>query len=119
MSLLGNHEMMNLMGDLRYVTLENYASFGDSNSEQRQKSAYQQYMKWRDSHAAALAELPQPMEITEAEWMARHPLGFVEHAEAFGPERDLWQVGARTRCSGRNWRHRFSCMGESIPVWLT
>jgi hypothetical protein len=30
-SLLGNHEMMNLMGDLRYVTAENYASFADSN----------------------------------------------------------------------------------------
>jgi Calcineurin-like phosphoesterase len=84
-SLLGNHEMMNLMGDLRYVTVENYASFGDSNSEQRQKAAYQQYLKWRSSHAQLLAELPQPMEITEAEWMARHPLGFVEHADAFGP----------------------------------
>jgi hypothetical protein len=82
-SLLGNHEMMNLMGDLRYVTVENYASFGDSNSEQRQKAAYQQYVKWRNGHPQLLAELPQPMEITEAEWMARHPLGFVEHADAF------------------------------------
>jgi hypothetical protein len=85
-SLLGNHEMMNLMGDLRYVTVENYASFGDSNSEQRQKSAYQLYVKWRNGHPQLLAELPQPMEITEAEWMARHPVGFVEHAEAFSPK---------------------------------
>lgn len=84
-SLLGNHEMMNLMGDLRYVTVENYASFGDNNSEQRQKTAYQQYVKWRNGHPQLLAELPQPMEITEAEWMARHPLGFVEHADAFSP----------------------------------
>jgi hypothetical protein len=81
--LLGNHEVMNLMGDLRYVTPENYASFADSDSEQRQKAAYQQYAKWRSSHAQLLAELPQPMELTEGEWMARHPLGFVEHAEAF------------------------------------
>jgi Calcineurin-like phosphoesterase len=84
--LLGNHEVMNLMGDLRYVTVENYGSFADSNSGQRQKSAYEQYSKWRSSHPQLLAELPQPMEITEAEWMARHPLGFVEHAEAFGPK---------------------------------
>jgi hypothetical protein len=84
-SLLGNHEMMNLMGDLRYVTVENYASFGDNNSEQRQKAAYQQYVKWRNGHPQLLTELPQPMEITEAEWMARHPLGFVEHADAFSP----------------------------------
>jgi len=85
-SLLGNHEMMNLMGDLRYVTVENYASFADSNSEQRRKAAFQLYVKWRNGHPQLLAELPQPMEITEAEWMARHPVGFVEHAEAFSPK---------------------------------
>jgi hypothetical protein len=85
-SLLGNHEVMNIMGDLRYVTTENYLSFADSNSEERQKSAYQQYVKWRGSHPALLAELPQPMELTEAEWMARHPAGFVEHSEAFSPK---------------------------------
>ena len=85
-SLLGNHEVMNIMGDLRYVTPENYASFGDSNSDQRQKAGYQQYVKWRNSHPQLLAELPQPMEITEAEWMARHPPGFIEHADAFSPK---------------------------------
>jgi hypothetical protein len=85
-SLLGNHEMMNLMGDLRYVTPENYASFADDKSAERQKSAFQQYMKWRNNHRDLLAELPQPMELTEAEWMARHPTGFVEQREAFSPE---------------------------------
>jgi hypothetical protein len=85
-SLLGNHEMMNMMGDLRYVTPVNYASFADSNSEKRQKSAYDEYVKWRNKHAALIAELSQPMELTEAEWMARHPLGFVEQREAFSPQ---------------------------------
>jgi hypothetical protein len=85
-SLLGNHEVMNIMGDLRYVTPENYASFSDSNSDQRQKTGYQQYVKWRNSHPQLLAELPQPMEITEAEWMVRHPVGFIEHADAFSPK---------------------------------
>jgi hypothetical protein len=85
-SLLGNHEMMNLMGDLRYVTPENFASFADSKSEEREKSAFQQYMKWRNSHRDLLAELPQPMELTEAEWMARHPAGYIEQREAFSPD---------------------------------
>lgn len=84
-SLLGNHEVMNVMGDLRYVTMENYASFADNNSEKRQRSAYQEYLKWRKDHPQLLAELPQPMELTEAEWMARHPAGFIEHREAFSP----------------------------------
>jgi Calcineurin-like phosphoesterase len=85
-SLLGNHEMMNIMGDLRYVTLVNYASFADTNSEKRQKAAYEEYVKWKDSHASLVAEFHQPMELTEAEWMARHPAGFIEQREAFGPE---------------------------------
>jgi calcineurin-like phosphoesterase family protein len=85
-SLLGNHEMMNIMGDLRYVTPVNYASFADGNSAERQKTAYEEYVKWRDSHASLLAELPQPMELTEAEWMARHPAGFIEQREAFAPK---------------------------------
>ena len=85
-SLLGNHEVMNIMGDLRYVTQVNYASFADAHSEDRQRSAYQQYVKWRAGHSELLAELAQPMEITEAEWMARHPLGFIEQREAFSPK---------------------------------
>jgi hypothetical protein len=84
--LLGNHEAMNIMGDLRYVTPTNYASFADGNSEKRQKTAFAEYMKWKDTHAPLLAELSQPMELTEAEWMARHPAGFIEQREAFGPK---------------------------------
>ena len=84
--LLGNHEMMNIMGDLRYVIHMNYASFADGQSEARQKAAYEEYVKWRSGHAALLQELPQPMELTEAEWMARHPAGFVEQREALGPK---------------------------------
>src|SRR6202047_3582740 len=85
-SLLGNHEVMNIMGDLRYVIPVNYASFADGNSEKRRKAAYAEYMKWKESHASLFVELPQPMELTEAEWMARHPLGFIEHADAFSPK---------------------------------
>jgi Calcineurin-like phosphoesterase len=85
-SLLGNHEMMNIMGDLRYVTVGNYASFADAKSEDRRRSAYKDYVQWRESHSALLAELSRPLELTEAEWMARHPLGFIEQREAFSPQ---------------------------------
>jgi hypothetical protein len=85
-SLLGNHEMMNIMGDLRYVTPENYASFADAKSEERRRAAYQDYLKWRKSHTALLAEVSPPLEMTEAEWMMRHPAGFVEHRDAFSPK---------------------------------
>lgn len=84
--LLGNHEVMNIMGDLRYVTPENYASFADAKSEERRKSAYKDYAKWRESHTALMSELSHPLELTESEWMARHPAGFVEQREAFSPK---------------------------------
>ena len=83
-SVLGNHEVMNLMGDLRYVSAGNYASFVDNESEKRQANALQKYMAWRRDHPQLLAELNQPvLPETEAEWMMRHPPGFIEHREAF------------------------------------
>ena len=86
-ALLGNHEAMNLIGDLRYVTAENYASFADSDSEKRQKTAYQEYIAWRKSHQQLLAEMYNPvLPETEAEWMMKHPPGFLEHREAFSPK---------------------------------
>jgi len=83
-ALMGNHEAMNLIGDLRYVTAENYASFADGDSEKRQKAAYQKYAAWRKSHQQLLAELYNPvLPETEAEWMMKHPPGFLEQREAF------------------------------------
>src|SRR5260370_9778647 len=58
----------------------------DGNAGKGQKAGYEEYLKWKGSHVGLLAELPQPMELAEAEWMARHPLGFVEQREAFGPK---------------------------------
>src|SRR5437867_11519221 len=81
--LLGNHEMMNIMGDLRYVAPVNYASFADSDSEKRQKSAYQDDVKWRHGHSALIGELAQRVELTEPEWMTRHHQGFGEQREVF------------------------------------
>src|SRR5213594_4091918 len=42
---LGNHEVMNIIGDLRYVVPEDYAAFADARSEQRRRSALQNYSR--------------------------------------------------------------------------
>ena len=73
---LGNHEVMNMMGDLAYVTAQDYASFADSRSEQRRKAAFQDY---------ARLELRKGRQAQEDSWMQAHPPGFVEQREAFGP----------------------------------
>jgi hypothetical protein len=85
--LLGNHEVMNILGDLRYVAPEDYASFADANSDTRRKSAYQEYQAWYTSHTQLLAPIEQPkLALTEEEWMQKHPAGFLEYRETMGPE---------------------------------
>jgi hypothetical protein len=84
--LLGNHEVMNIVGDLRYVTLPNYAAFADSESEKRRKAGYEKYAAWAASHTELLAAIKQPgVPASEQQWMAEHPAGFLEYRAAFSP----------------------------------
>jgi hypothetical protein len=85
--LLGNHEVMNILGDLRYVPAEDYASFADGESEKRRKTAYQEYAAWYASHTKLFAAIKEPkIALTEEEWMQKHPDGFLEYREAMNPE---------------------------------
>ena len=85
--LMGNHEMMNLIGELVDVTQADYASFVDSRSEDRRRDAYKDFLTFEKRHAEKL-DLPSPTTTPETEnaWMAAHPLGFIEHREAFSPK---------------------------------
>lgn len=74
--LLGNHEAMNLYGDLRYVTPGDYASYADDKSEDRRTAAYRDYAQLYGGN---------PPESKD-DWMAAHPPGFVEQRAAFGPD---------------------------------
>ena len=84
--LLGNHEVMNIMGDLRYVTAADYAAFADVNSEKRRQQAYQAHLRLRKQQATKLNQpLPNPSTEEESQWMRDHPPGFLERNLAFGP----------------------------------
>jgi len=83
--LLGNHEMMNLMGDLIDVAKEGYLSFVDENSEKRRQDAYQDYLELYKRRSQLLGQEPSITPKFEKQWMKRHPPGFLEYRDALQP----------------------------------
>ena len=83
--LLGNHEVMNLLRDVRDVNPQAYAGFIDSKSEARRKAAYRAYQRLRTSRLS-VGVPASDLQQEEDAWMAAHPAGFLEYQEAFGPQ---------------------------------
>jgi hypothetical protein len=71
-ALLGNHEAMRLLGDLRYVVPGEYVAFADANSVATRRAAID------NSPASERARFEQET-----------PLGMVEMIRAFGKDQDL------------------------------
>jgi hypothetical protein len=84
-ALLGNHEVMNLIGDTRDVTREIFATFADANSEKKREQAWEQYARLGAAKLAKGEPVPAIYQQTREAWMAAHPPGYVEYREAFAP----------------------------------
>lgn len=74
--LLGNHEGMNVLRDLRDVSQEAYAAFADRRSEDRRRRAF-------EAHNAIAKRAGNP--LSRDEWMVAHPPGYVEYINELGP----------------------------------
>jgi hypothetical protein len=83
--LLGNHEVMNLIGDLRDVTPQIYATFADANSEKKRLQAWEQYARIGAQKLAKGEPVAEVYQQTQAAWLAARPPGYVEYREAFAP----------------------------------
>ena len=81
-ALLGNHEAMNLYGDLRYVPKEEYASYQNGNSEQLRDAYFNLLLEDLKKKKTPPAD-PEGLRKT---FDAEHPLGWVEHMQAFAPQ---------------------------------
>ena len=86
-ALIGNHEAMNMEGDLRYTTPGEFAAFADRDSPGRRDAYYKAVV-------TALKAKPPPakdggLPKFDADYRARfdadHPLGWVEHLFAWSP----------------------------------
>jgi hypothetical protein len=82
-ALIGNHEAMNVLGDLRYTSAGEFASYADRDSPARREAYYQRTIAYLRAHQ------PQgqpPQEFDDAfrqQWQAAHPLGYVEQRLAW------------------------------------
>ncbi len=81
-ALIGNHEAMNVYGQLNYVHPGEYASFATEESEALQEKAYEHHKKELKAHPPE-GGLPDFNDEYRAAWCARHPLGYFEHRKAF------------------------------------
>jgi calcineurin-like phosphoesterase family protein len=76
-ALIGNHEAMNLYGDLRYVSPGEFAAFRTPESEQVRAAFWQQEVQGMPS---------PPNDAARKKWEAEHPPGWFEHRLEFGPK---------------------------------
>jgi len=88
-NLIGNHEAMNVYGDLRYVHEGEYEAFVTRKSESlrdRWFDIYLQRLEQNDPERFAAL----PIDFRE-QWNMEYPLGWVEHRQAWHPDGEYGQ----------------------------
>lgn len=75
--VLGNHEHMNLVGDLRYVSAGEFAAFADEETDELRESARREF---------AIANPELGVAEREAAFADRYPPGYFAHRAAFRPD---------------------------------
>jgi hypothetical protein len=83
--LAGNHEVMNMIGDLRDVTPQICAAFATPQSESRREQAWDQYERLAPARARLTTPPAGVYSQTREAWTAAHPLGCLEYRDAVGP----------------------------------
>jgi hypothetical protein len=93
-ALVGNHEAMNMTGDLRYVHPGEYRAFADRDSKARRDRVYEANRAAIETAYRTRDPKLTPEAIRDA-WLKATPLGMLEHQAAWAPDGEVgkWVVG--------------------------
>ena len=84
-ALLGNHEVMRMMGDWRYVSAGEYAAFRSADSEDLRERYYRTVLPDAAARAKASRQAFDEAAFRKS-FLDQTPLGWVEMKIAFGPK---------------------------------
>ena len=83
-ALVGNHEAMNMTGDLRYVSAGDYTAFADAKSAARRERFFADHKALLEADAKERDPLLSAAAIHDA-FIKATPLGQIEHQAAWAP----------------------------------
>jgi hypothetical protein len=84
--VIGNHEVMNLLGDLRDATPDICAAFADAGSATTRERAWRDYEQLIAARARIRPnETPAAYTRTSASWLEAYPVGCIEYRQALSP----------------------------------
>ena len=93
-TLIGNHEAMNVTDDLRYVSAGDYAAFVDRGSAGLREQVYQRNKAVIEA-AYRQRDATMTDDAIKQAWLSVTPLGMLEHQAAWHPDGKIgrWVIG--------------------------